>query len=71
MAERFDQKAGEFVCDFVSRLPTTDTGKPFCLYDWQRSALMEFYGTMEEIEGPPAGAQRSGSGGEKDRKSVV
>ena len=51
MAEVFDQEAGRFVCDFVSRLPTTDTGKPFCLYDWQRSALMEFYGTMEEDAG--------------------
>lgn len=37
---------GQFVCDFVERLPTTDTGKPFNLYDWQRSALTEFYGTM-------------------------
>ena len=51
MAEIFDRQAGQFVCDFVSRLPTTDTGKPFNLYDWQRSALMEFYGTMEEDAG--------------------
>ena len=46
MAERYDQTAGQFVCDFISRLPTTDTGKLFNLYDWQRSALMEFYGTL-------------------------
>ena len=45
MAERYDQESGQFVCDFISRLPTTDTGKLFNLYDWQRSALMEFYGT--------------------------
>ena len=24
MAERYDQTAGQFVCDFISRLPTTD-----------------------------------------------
>ena len=24
-----DRAAGQFVCDFVERLPTTDTGKPF------------------------------------------
>ena len=45
-----DLNAGQFVCDFVSRLPTTDTGKPFQLYEWQRDALMEFYGTMETDE---------------------
>ena len=47
----FDEVAGQFVCDFVSRLPTTDTGKPFQLYDWQRGALMEFYGTMSDEPG--------------------
>ncbi len=46
MAERFDRSAAQFVCDFVERLPTTDTGKPFHLYDWQRGALNEFYGTL-------------------------
>lgn len=46
MAYVFDREAGQFVCDFVERLPTTDTGKLFSLYDWQREALMEFYGTM-------------------------
>ena len=45
-----DQASGQFVCDFVERLPTTDTGKPFRLYDWQRDTLMEFYSTMERDE---------------------
>lgn len=31
-----DKAAGKFVCDFVSRLPTTDSGQPFQLYEWQR-----------------------------------
>ena len=26
-----DRAAGQFVCDFVERLPATDTGKPFRL----------------------------------------
>ena len=42
-----DRAAGQFVCNFVERLPTTDTGKPFQLYDWQRAALMDFYSTLE------------------------
>lgn len=46
----FDEAAGRFVCDFVERLPTTDTGKPFSLYEWQRSAIMDFYGSMETDE---------------------
>ena len=45
-----DEAAGRFVCDFVERLPTTGTGKPFVLYPWQRETLMEFYSTMEEDE---------------------
>lgn len=45
-----DKSAGQFVCDFVSRLPTTDTGRPFQLYDWQTGAIREFYGTMETDE---------------------
>lgn len=45
-----DEAAGRFVCDFVERLPTTGTGKPFALYPWQRETLMEFYSTMEEDE---------------------
>ena len=31
---QYDKTAGQFVCDFVERLPTTDTGKPFHLYRW-------------------------------------
>lgn len=59
MAYVFDREAGQFVCDFVERLPTTDTGRPFCLYDWQRGALMEFYGTMDVPEsGTDEGAER-------------
>ena len=46
----FNEAAGRFVCDFVERLPTTDTGKPFSLYEWQRSAIMDFYGSMETDE---------------------
>lgn len=42
----FDRESGQFVCDFVERLPTTDTGKPFRLYPWQRDAIMEFYSTV-------------------------
>ncbi len=49
MEER-DEESGRFVCDFVERLPTTDTGKPFRLYEWQRETLMEFYSTMEQDE---------------------
>lgn len=51
MAERFNEASAAFVCDFVERLPTTGTGQLFELYDWQRSALREFYGTMVEDEG--------------------
>ena len=43
----YDESAGAFVCDFISRLPTTDTGRNFELYPWQTQAIMEFYGSME------------------------
>lgn len=43
----FDKDAGQYVCDFIEHLPTTDTGKPFELYDWERDPIMEFYGTMD------------------------
>lgn len=56
MAYVFDREAGQFVCDFVERLPTTGTGKLFSLYDWQREALMEFYGTMDV---PESGTEES------------
>ncbi|MEG1683746.1 MAG: terminase TerL endonuclease subunit, partial [Oscillospiraceae bacterium] len=42
----FDREAGQFVCDFVERLPTTGTGRPFVLYDWQSRVITEFYGQM-------------------------
>ena len=42
--EYYDESAGAFVCEVISRLPTTDTGRPFALYDWQRTSIMEFYG---------------------------
>lgn len=58
MADYFDREAGQFVCDFVERLPTTDTGKLFSLYDWQRDALMEFYGTMC-ADAPESGTEES------------
>lgn len=48
--EFFDEGAAQFVCDFVSRLPTTDTGQNFQLYDWQTNAIREFYGMMEQDE---------------------
>ena len=41
---------GQFVCEFISRFPTTDTGRPFKLYDWQRESIMEFYSTMDVDE---------------------
>ena len=43
-------EAAQFVCDFISRLPTTDTGSPFQLYPWQTSAINDFYGTMDQDE---------------------
>lgn len=46
----FNREAGEFVCEFIEHLPTTSTGKPFELYDWERDPLMEFYATMDREE---------------------
>ena len=48
--ELYRPDQGQFVCDFVERLPTTDTGLKFSLYPWQRETLMEFYSTMEADE---------------------
>lgn len=45
-----DQALGRFVCDFVERLPTTDTGRPFALHPWQRDNIMEFYSTLEPFD---------------------
>ena len=47
MSAIYDASQGEFVCQFIERFPTTDTGRPFSLYDWQRGAIMEFYSTLE------------------------
>ncbi|WP_312637148.1 terminase TerL endonuclease subunit [Oscillibacter sp.] len=46
----YDAATGGFVCDFIQRLPTTDTGKAFKLYAWQVSAIMDFYSTMDVDE---------------------
>lgn len=46
MAEFYHEPSGQFVCDFLGHLPTTDTGKPFNLYPWQTKAITEFYGTL-------------------------
>ncbi len=51
MTEVYDRESGEFVCDFVSRLPTTDTGRPMQLIPWQRDTIMEFYSTKEDVDG--------------------
>ena len=51
MSEFYHEPSGRFVCDFLRRLPTTDTGQPFNLYPWQSEALTEFYGTMEADDG--------------------
>ena len=61
--EFFDEASAQFVCDFVSRLPTTDTGLPFQLYDWQTSAIREFYGTMVQDEDGADGGRALASAG--------
>lgn len=53
MSVYFDAAAANYATEFVSRLPTTDTGKPFCLYPWQRDAIREFYGTLDANDGDP------------------
>lgn len=47
MSAIYDASQGEFVCQFIERFPTTDTGRPFSLYNWQREAIMEFYSTLD------------------------
>ena len=42
----FSEGHGQFVCDFMERLPATSTGKEMRLYPWQRDTIREFYGTM-------------------------
>lgn len=51
MSVCFDRQAADYAVEFVCRLPTTDTGKPFSLYPWQQDAIREFYGTMEDADG--------------------
>lgn len=46
MQEFYHEPSAKFVRDFIQKLPTTDTGKPFVLYDWQNDVINEFYGTM-------------------------
>lgn len=43
----------EFVEMFLERLPTTDTGELFHLYDWQKDTIEKFYGTktLDEMTG--------------------
>ena len=50
MSEFFHEPSAQFVKDFIKRLPTTDTGKLFQLYDWQEQAVGEFYGTLIKDE---------------------
>ena len=50
MREFYHEPSGQFVCNLLSHLPTTDTGKPFSLYQWQTDAITEFYGTLIQDE---------------------
>ena len=49
MSNLYVPENGRFVCDFISKFPTT-SGVPFDLYQWQQDLLMEFYSTMIEDE---------------------
>ena len=56
--EFVDKSAGKFVCDFIERLPTSSTGEPFELYDWERDAIMRNIGVysvndIRKKEGEP------------------
>ena len=42
----FDQEEGSFVCDFIEKLSLSDGSGKFCLQPWQRSVVMQFYGTQ-------------------------
>ena len=50
----FDAEQASFVCDFIECLQCSN-GTPFKLIDWQREAVMEFYGEMVGDEVDPAG----------------
>lgn len=39
---------GQFVCDFMELLKIPETGKPMRLMEWQKSAITEFYGRLNE-----------------------
>ena len=47
MSIKIDRTQGDFVCNFVERLPATGTGRPFNLYPWQTEAIHEFYDTLD------------------------
>ena len=47
MSIKIDRTQGDFVCNFVERLPATGTGRPFNLYSWQTEAIHEFYDTLD------------------------
>ena len=51
----FDAEQASFVCDFIECLQCSN-GTPFKLIDWQREAVMEFYGEMVGDEADPAGS---------------
>ena len=51
----FDAEQASFVCDFIECLQCSN-GAPFKLIDWQRQAVMEFYGEMVGDEADPAGS---------------
>ena len=51
----FDAEQASFVCDFIECLQCSN-GAPFKLIDWQRDAVMEFYGEMVGDEADPAGS---------------
>lgn len=46
----FDENRAEYLCSFIELLPFGSgdwAGKPFCLQDWQRAPLRDFYGNVE------------------------
>lgn len=46
----FDGDKADGICDLVSIMPATSTGKPMELIPWERDSLREFYGTLTENE---------------------
>ena len=41
-----DDEAGQFVSEFIERLPLSDGSGSFRLQNWQRECVEEFYGTL-------------------------